>query len=277
MSATASLKSLLKIPFNTVFDLLQTENGFLMFKEEMLVHQQQDQWGYLLVLDHKGQRVLSFDSIYEQSRMDLQRPSMLVHQYTRAMLLGLTFTNPERITLFGLGGGCLVRAAHLIDHRFKIHAVELREAVVNIAQEYFGLPISDNVSISVADGRDYIGQQADHSTDIIFADMYHAIKADPFQTQKKFFQESHRILSPDGWLIINCHEYPAAGNTFFSFLKQYFQEILVCVVPGGNYVFYAGKSPMSKLKELIPAEIEYFEFKTKTKLGFLLEHIEPVT
>ncbi|MBU0653582.1 MAG: spermidine synthase [Gammaproteobacteria bacterium] len=245
-----------------------------MFEDEILLHQQQDRWGNILVLDQQGHRVLSFDSIYEQSRMNLDRPSDLVHQYTRAMLLGLAFGNPAHITLFGLGGGCLLRAAHQINPNLHLQAVELRAAVVAVARDYFGLPESPHLSIEVADGRDYITRQPDACTDLIWADMYHALRADPFQMQKRFCRESQRILSDDGWLVINCHEFPPANGMFFRFLREYFKEILICVVPGGNFVVYAGKSGKGKPKSLVSLEVEVMELKTRTKLGFLLPHVQ---
>lgn len=248
-----------------------------MFKDEILRHRTRDSWGNILVLDQQNQRILSFDSIYEQSRMDLSHPNELIHHYTRAMLLGLTFGNPAHVTLLGLGGGCLLRAAYQVSPHLKIQAVELRSAVVDIAREYFGLPDSPNLSIEVANGRDYVRQQPDACTDLIWADMYQELRADPFQMKTGFFHESRRILSDNGWLVINCHEMPAVNGSFFRNLKAYFTEILVCTVPSGNVVIYAGKSQMSKPKDLIALEVEIMELKIHTQLRFLLPCIQPIS
>jgi spermidine synthase len=276
MTGALRFKDMLRHPSIVLDAASRKMNGFVMFEDEILLHQQQDRWGNILVLDQQGHRVLSFDSIYEQSRMDLNRPSELVHQYTRAMLLGLAFGNPAHITLFGLGGGCLLRAAHQLNPNLHLQAVELRPAVVAVARDYFGLPESPHLSIEVADGRDYITCQPDACTDLIWADMYHALRADPFQMQKRFFRESQRTLTADGWLVINCHEFPTANGMFFRFLREYFKEILICVVPGGNFVVYAGKSGKGKPKGLVPLEVEVMELKTRTKLGFLLPHVKPL-
>jgi spermidine synthase len=275
MARKLSFKDLLKKPL-ILFGGSFGVDSFVMFEGDILVHQQHDTWGKVLVVDHDGQRVLSFDSLYEQSRMDLNHPNTLVHDYTRAMLLGLALGKPAHVTLFGLGGGCLVRAVHSINPELHIQAVELRAAVAGIAQDYFGIPTSAQIAIHVADGRDYIVQQPSASTDLIFADMYHAIRADPFQMQQQFFHESRRVLSPDGWLVINCHELPPTDSFFFQTLKQYFKVLLVCTVPGGNYVFYAGKSGLNRPQALFEADIATFELKTRTKLAFLLENLVPV-
>lgn len=276
MTEKIHFEALLKYSSLLLSNAIRRINGFVMFKDEIVRHEQRDKWGKILVLDQNNQRVLAFDSIYEQSRMDLNYPSRLVHQYTRAMLLALTFGNPEHVTLFGLGGACLLRAVHQVNPRIRLQAVELRAAVVEIARDYFGLPDSPLLSIEVADGRDYITQQPDACTDLIWADMYHALRADPFQMQQRFFCESQRILSDDGWLVINCHEFPPANGLFFRFLNMYFKEILICTVPSGNFVVYASKSGKGKPKALVPMDVAVMELKTNTKLSFLLPHIQPL-
>ena len=122
-----------------------------------------------------------------------------------------------------------------------------------------------------------MAQQAEASTDLIVADMYHSLRADPYQMQKKFFQDSHRVLSDKGWLVINCHEAPAADSPFLRFLQSYFADIRVCHVPGGNVVFYAGKSGLPMPQERISLEIELLEMKIRTKLSFLLANIQSLT
>ena len=247
-----------------------------MFENENLLYHTRDKWGNIQVLEHDGQRVLSFGSHYEQSRMDMECPNLLVHHYTRAMLLGLVLHNPQHVTLFGLGGGCLLRAMHQANPAMQIHAVELRPAVVTIAQTYFSLPDSTNIHLHIVDGKYYIAQQMEASTDFIFADMYHALRADPFQLQKQFFQASQRILTAEGWLVINCHKYPTPSSSFLHLLKQYFPVLFSCPLPDGNIVFYAGKSPLKKSANILQLETELMEVKTRTPLNFLLKMLKPV-
>ena len=59
--------------------------------EGTIVHSTNDTYGNILVVDYRRYRVLSFDSIYEQSGFNLEKPYALVHQYTRIMMLILGF------------------------------------------------------------------------------------------------------------------------------------------------------------------------------------------
>ena len=45
-----------------------------------LIHRTSDEFGIMLVLDYPRYRVLSFDSVYEQSGFYLEKPYELVHE-----------------------------------------------------------------------------------------------------------------------------------------------------------------------------------------------------
>lgn len=130
-----------------------TKDELSQFLGGKVTHRQHDIWGDILVIDHGSQRVLTFDTIYEQSRMDRNKPAMLVHNYTRAMILGLAFVKPEHVTILGLGGGCLVRAVHALFGEAVLDVVELRQAVVEIAQRYFMLPQAPRIQVTISDAK----------------------------------------------------------------------------------------------------------------------------
>src|SRR5690554_6773934 len=96
-----------------------------------VVHRVRDDYGHVLVIDDDDQRILTFDSLFEQSCMQISHPHQLVHKYTRFMALALAYTDPAKITFFGLGGGSLLRALHYALPDCSFHAVELRQAVVD--------------------------------------------------------------------------------------------------------------------------------------------------
>src|SRR5690606_36218088 len=79
-----------------------------------LVHSAEDRYGRIQVIDEGSQRILSFDSLFEQSCMQISRPCQLVHQYTQFMALAVALVEPSHITLFGLGGGSLLRTLHSV-------------------------------------------------------------------------------------------------------------------------------------------------------------------
>lgn len=212
-----------------------------LYNDGKLVHKATDEWGDILVLDFYNHRVMTFDSIYEQSRMNKDEPFAPVHEYTQAMLLVLAYIEPQSVMILGLGAGSLLRALHKVYPLIKMDAVDIREQVVKVAELMFGLPQSDNVCVHVLDAGQYLEAQSFNSSDIIFADMYEAYDMHPLQKQVHFLQQCHRVLSDCGWLVMNFHELPNNQSSFMIRLHELFPEILVCVVPKGNYIIYAGK------------------------------------
>ncbi len=222
------------------------QEEYFLYTDGKLVHKATDEFGNILVFDFFNHRVMTFDSIYEQSRMNLDEPFAPVHEYTKAMLLVLAFIEPESAIILGLGAGSLLRAMHKIYPYVCFDAVDIREQVVKVAELMFGLPQGENVTIHVADAEHYLEEQAYNTTDIIFADMYEAYEMHPLQKQVHFLQQCHRVLSDRGWLVMNFHEMPNNNSSFMIRLNELFPEILVCIVPKGNYIIYAGKLPCDK-------------------------------
>ena len=64
-----------------------------LYADGKLVHKASDEFGDILVLDFHNHRVMTFDSIYEQSRMNKDEPYAPIHEYTKAMLLVLAFSS----------------------------------------------------------------------------------------------------------------------------------------------------------------------------------------
>ena len=61
--------------------------------------------------------------------------------YTQAMMAGLIFIpRVQTATIMGLGAGSMVKNLLSSFSELKVHAIENREAVAQIAKEYFHLP-----------------------------------------------------------------------------------------------------------------------------------------
>ena len=238
-----------------------------------LVHRRNDRWGDILVIDQGDHRILTFDSIYEQSRFNLKHPALLVHYYTRAMLLGLAFMEPRHITLLGLGSGCLLQAFHRMFDNAVFEVVEYRQAVVDVASEFFNLPASPNIRVSVTDAGHYLKATPAASTDMIFADMYTAEDMNPLQLQKSFLRQCHRVLTEEGWLVGNFHELPDPTSEFFTVLHSLFAEVLLYHVPDENYIIYASKHKLIASLETYALRTKWFPYNDKIGYDFLFSRI----
>ena len=67
-----------------------------------IIHYTRDALGGILVVDYRKHRVMTFDSVFEQSKIDRRKPHLPVHEYSRAMLLPVAFAQPAHATVLGL-------------------------------------------------------------------------------------------------------------------------------------------------------------------------------
>lgn len=212
-----------------------------------VIHQTQDALGKILVIDQGRHRVLTFDSIFEQSKIDRKTPYLPVHEYNRALLLPIAFAQPRHVTVLGLGGGVLVNALHHLLPDCELHAVELRQEVLAVAREFFGLPDVGNVQITIADARRTLPTLPDAGTDLILTDLYDAQRMSALQAQRRFIDECDRALTPEGWLAVNYHHLPPENGPLFLHLRAVFAVVLLFKSKSGNYVLFASKEAVEPM------------------------------
>lgn len=218
-----------------------------MFNKGEIIHHSRDKLGSILVVDYRKHRVLTFNSVFEQSKIDRRYPHLPVHEYNRAMLLPAAFTNPQHATVLGLGGGVMAGALLHLYPECQIHAVELRQAVLDVARGYFGLPESERLKVTIADARVALNTLPEAGTDMVFADLYNADRMSPAQAQRQFVEACSRALSHKGWLILNYHRTPDPDGPYFRQLRKHFGTLLVFKSKTNNTVVYASKQPVETL------------------------------
>jgi len=187
--------------------------------------------GSIVVTQRGNKRLLSFGSRLEQSSVLMNIPYYLIHQYTQIMLLGLLFfdarVDARRMTILGLGGGSL---AHSLSHYFPesaIHAIEIRQAVIDIAYDWFDLPRRNNLHVVNADALQYLSNLEQGATDIIFSDLYVAEGMSACQAQQAFINANFTALSEQGCLVINFHQKPDEESELMATIESLFCEIII--------------------------------------------------
>lgn len=210
-----------------------------------------DEHGQITVIENKIYRILTFDRMCEQSKMQKSEPSLPVHNYIRAMLMAVALKSPKNALILGLGGGCLPRAIAARDATCAMDIVELRSAVIDVARQHFSLPEAEHIHYHAVDADTFITSAAGHRYDLIFSDLYAADTMSPLQEMETFLQHANRALSQDGWLVLNYPQRPAANGPLIQTLQRHFSTLLRCVVPSGNVVVYASNVPFDlPLREL---------------------------
>ncbi|MBE95190.1 methyltransferase domain-containing protein [Marinobacter sp.] len=221
-----------------------------------IIHYTRDALGGILVVDYRKHRVMTFDSVFEQSKIDRRRPHLPVHEYSRAMLLPVAFAQPAHATVLGLGGGVMASALLHLLPECQVHAVELRPRVLEVAREYFSLPHSTNLIMTIGDARDALGKAPDGSSDLILADMYNSDRMSPAQAQRQFIRQSSRVLGGSGWLAINYHRTPDINGPLFHQLRAEFAVLLLFKSKTNNTVIFASKRPFEALRTKDPTLVE---------------------
>lgn len=199
-------------------------HGTLMGKE---LYRIEDETGSILVTQRGNKRLLSFGSGLEQSSVLMNMPHYLIHQYTQIMLLGLLFSDAGRMSVLGLGGGAL---AHCLGHYFPdaaIEVVEIRQAVIDIAYDWFDLPRRDHLHVINADAMHYLSKLEQGATDIIFSDLYVAEGMSACQAQLAFIHAGFTALSEQGCLVLNFHQRPDQDSELMVAIKRLFSEIII--------------------------------------------------
>jgi len=206
-----------------------------------IVHVASDRYGNILVIDDRKHRILSFDSVFEQSKILRSAPRVPVHEYNRAMLLPLIFSTPASVTVLGLGGGVLTSGLFTLLSESRIEVYELRRKVADIAREWFSLPESDRLKVTIADARLAVEELPAASTDMILTDLYSANRMSPVQGQRQFIKACSRALSSTGWLALNYHRMPELDGNLIRELKRQFPLLLYFKSRTNNWVIYGSK------------------------------------
>lgn len=220
-------------------------------------------------------RILLFDAFYEQSKMRISAPDTPIFNYSKVMIAALALTPCQSVLHLGLGAGSLVRAVHCLDQTIEQHVVEIRQDVIDIAIQYFALPLSENLKLTCADAWQYLpDSQIQH--DVIFADMFWSKRMEPLQTQQHFFQQCRRLLRDRGWLVINYMHESDINERLLTHLYGFFADILLCVTPTGNAILLAGALDKAAGLQTLYQVLPEFEAKLGCKMMALARRIRAV-
>ena len=177
----------------------------------------------LLFNVHRGDR--------NQTCMLVNDRDNLVFDYTRMSFAGLLLNgNPQNILVIGLGGGSIPMAFSDLYPQAKIDVIEVDEAVVRVAKEFFYFKETDNMKAIVDDGRPFIKRAGLRGIkyDYIVLDAFSGDYIPEHMLTREFLEEVKQIMTDDSVLVANTfstsrlydHEsvtYQRAFNEFFNF------------------------------------------------------------
>lgn len=178
-----------------------------------LIHCARDEFGLLEVVDTPQMRSLYFDSPVEQSRLYFHAPMSLSFEYQQvieARILERHQQKPlQRVLMLGMGGGSIASHLNALQPDIQIHIVELRQAVIDIAYDFFHLPEEPEIEVMQEDALIYI-KDALSEYDVIIVDVFdNEGLPGPF-TSQDFQQNLLKNLKTNGLILFNlwAHQDP---------------------------------------------------------------------
>ena len=161
---------------------------------------------HIIVRDTNRVRTLEFGRIW-QSSMKLDDPLGRGLKYTSYFHAPMMLhANPERVLFIGLGGGTGPRQ-FLHDYpQVVIDVVEIDQAVVEIAAEYFGVSETDRLRIHAEDARAFV-KRSESKWDVIIIDAYtsnrYGATIPRHLTTREFFDLCAEKMNPGGLILFH--------------------------------------------------------------------------
>ena len=174
---------------------------------------------------HTAGRLLSlrFNSETVQSAMNLDDPTRLELEYTRAMMLFLLFNPaPRSILMIGLGGGSLPKYCHRHLPDCDITVVEINPAVIALREVFQVPPDGPRFHVLEGDGAEHI-RETSALHDVILVDGFSPNGQPEALATQDFYESCRAALQADGVLVVNLDSDPDANEPLLARLERTFE------------------------------------------------------
>jgi len=190
---------LLGLSFLTLISIVQAQ----------VIHQERSLYRNIIVEDNGDLRCLKFNvrsTKTQQSCFLKSQPQQLVFNYTKLLMTSLlVMPEPKRILIIGLGGGTMSNTLAQLYPQSQIDNVEIDQAVIKVAREYFGFFENSKIKTYNQDGRIFIKRALlkKQQYDWIILDAFNGDYIPEHLMTKEFLQETKVLLSRNGILSAN--------------------------------------------------------------------------
>ena len=159
----------------------------------------------------------------------------MVFSYTQMSMASLLLNpNPASVLIVGLGGGTLPMALRDLLPNARIDTVEIDEAVVRVAKEYFGYREDEYNRTIIQDARVYGKRSALRGLtyDLIILDAFNGEYIPEHLMTVEFLEEMRALLSDDGVLVANTF----ASSQLYDFESATYAAVF------GDFLNFRGSS-----------------------------------
>jgi len=184
-------------------------SGFLVTASAETIHEEKSKYRDIAVTQNGDRRCLLFN-VYRGDRnqtcLYVSEPDRLVFDYTRMSFAGLLLKpDPEKILIIGLGGGSLPLTFNDLFPNAQIDTVEIDDAVVRVAKQFFFFEENENMKVYIDDGRPFIKRASirKQKYDYIILDAFSGDYIPEHMLTEEFLEEVKSIMTDDGVLVAN--------------------------------------------------------------------------
>lgn len=246
MKRPASCILLLLLSCVAWFATAQAQNGV------RTIHQERSLYRNIVVTEDSVRRCMRFtltdQSGQNQSCRFLDDYDKLVFPYAKMVLSSLMVQdNPKRILILGLGGGTLVHTYQLLFPQAEIIIVEIDEAVIKVAREFFDFTETALIKAEAVDGRVYVKRAGlrGEKFDLVILDAFNGEYIPEHLMSQEFLEEVKLLLPEHGMVIANTFStsrlYDAESATYAAVFGPLFN---IRQFGTGNRVIIASMQPL---------------------------------
>lgn len=173
------------------------------------IHEEKSKYRDIAVIQNGDRRCLLFNvhrGDRNQTCMFVSEPDRLVFDYTRMSFAGLLLKpDPKKILIIGLGGGSLPLTFNDLFPDAQIDTVEIDEAVVRVAKQFFFFEERSNMQVFIDDGRPFIKRASirKQKYDYIILDAFSGDYIPEHMLTQEFLEEVKSVMTEDGVLVAN--------------------------------------------------------------------------
>ena len=174
-----------------------------------VIHEEKSLYRDINVVQTGNRRCLIFNvhrGDRNQTCLDVSNRDELIFSYTKMSFAGLLLTpQPKKILIAGLGGGTLPLAFNDLFPDAQIDVVEVDQAVVNVAKEFFFFEENANMSVAVNDARVFVKRAGilGEKYDYIILDAFGGDYIPEHLLTQEFLEEVKQIMTKDAVLVAN--------------------------------------------------------------------------
>ena len=174
-----------------------------------VIHEEKSLYRDINVVQTGNRRCLIFNvhrGDRNQTCVDVNNRDELIFSYTKMSFAGLLLTpEPEAILIAGLGGGTLPLAFNDLFPDALIDVIEVDQAVVNVAKEFFFFEENANMSVAVNDARVFVKRAGilGKKYDYIILDAFGGDYIPEHLLTQEFLEEVKQVMAEDAVLVAN--------------------------------------------------------------------------